>query len=418
MRGLICILILFAAAARADSRRPLLVTVDDLPMSAGALHGEIAERQRITHALLAVLARHQVPAVGLVTWSHVHGPSDLRLLDAWLARHELGNHSHRHLQYNRTPIAEYVADVESARTDLVAYLSSKGKALRFFRYPFLCEGNTPAKLDSMRAYLARTRQRNLPVTIDTQDWAFEEAWVAARRRKDRAAQDSIGIAYQNSLRAAVQHYESAGDGLLGRPTPQILLLHANEIGAAQWDALFTWLASTGHRFATANEVLADSAFGIPTNYVGDAGCSLWLRILDSRRRQVADAAVRALLEEQAEDWNRGDLEAFCSVYADSALFVSTSGSTHGREAVLTRYRKRYPDRAAMGTLSFEVIAIDFDTGVEVTMLGDAVPSAIHGATLTARWKLAFPGKDTATGITVLHLRWLGGAWEIVHDASM
>ena len=33
----------------------------------------------------------------------------------------------------------------------------------------------------MRAYLAASGQRNAHVTIDDQDWSFEEPWVAARR---------------------------------------------------------------------------------------------------------------------------------------------------------------------------------------------------------------------------------------------
>jgi hypothetical protein len=58
------------------------------------------------------------------------------------------------------------------------------------------------------------------------------------------------------------------------------------------------------------------------------------------------------LREQAASWNRGDLETFTSVYAEVAAFLTPSGVTHGRQAVLDRYRKRYPDRAAMGTLFF------------------------------------------------------------------
>jgi len=409
-----------ATAVHADPRRPLLVTVDDLPIASGSLHRDPADRERITQALLATLARHRIPAVGLVTWSNVHTPADVRLLDAWLlAGHELGNHSQRHLQYNRTAIDAYLADVDSARASLTSYLAKHDRSLRFFRYPFLREGNTRAKLDAVRAWLARTRQRNLPVTVDTQDWSFERDWVTAHQRDDRAALDSIGAAYQSSLRQAVRHYESMSDALLERRPPQILLLHANAVGAAQWDALFTWLSATGHRFATADEVLADSVFALEPAYVGNAGCSLWLRLLDARRREQAEAGVRAVLAEQAAGWNRGDLDAFCSVYADSALFVSTTGLTRGRDAVLSRYRKRYPDRAAMGTLSLDVVTMDFAAGVEVTTLGDAVPSDLHGASVVARWKLAYPDKEAATGLTLLAFRRrTGGTWEIVHDASM
>jgi hypothetical protein len=120
--------------------------------------------------------------------------------------------------------------------------------------------------------------------------------VEARTRKDRAALDSIGAEYQSQLRLEVRDHEERGDELFGRPTPQILLLHANEVGTAQWDALFTWLERTGHRFATSDEVLADSAFATEPPYVGRYGCSLWHRVLDDRRRDRARVAVAALLD--------------------------------------------------------------------------------------------------------------------------
>ena len=61
-----------------------------------------------------------------------------------------------------------------------------------------------------------------------------------------------------------------------------------------------------------------------------------------------------MLQTQAAAWNRGDLEAFCSVYAADAAFASPSGLTRGRDAVLARYRTKYPDAAARGTLSFAI----------------------------------------------------------------
>ena len=56
-------------------------------------------------------------------------------------------------------------------------------------------------------------------------------------------------------------------------------------------------------------------------------------------REVAEEA-RTLLETQAAAWNRGDLEGFCSVYADDALFLTAFGITKGRAEVLARYKAR------------------------------------------------------------------------------
>lgn len=126
---------------------------------------------------------------------------------------------------------------------------------------------------------------------------------------------------------------------------------------------------------------------------------------------AAAGEARALLEAQAAAWNRGDLDAFCSVYADDALFVTAGGVTKGREEVLARYRSRYPDAAARGTLSFEVLAVDL-----------LAPGSARGGpeaiAVVARWRIARPEKPAAAGLTLLNLLRTPAGWRIFHDASM
>ncbi len=128
------------------------------------------------------------------------------------------------------------------------------------------------------------------------------------------------------------------------------------------------------------------------------------------------AEVLALLEQQVAAWNRGDLEAFCAVYADDAVFVSpprpasadggvaaSDGVTRGRKQVLARYLSRYPDTRAMGSLRLEPLDVrDTKDGVSVA----------------ARWTLTYPDKPAASGNTVVVLTRVKGRWQIVHDASM
>ena len=138
--------------------------------------------------------------------------------------------------------------------------------------------------------------------------------------------------------------------------------------------------------------------------------SFLLGLAPSSLRAETDPAaeVVALLTRQAEDWNRGDLEAFTAVYAEDAVFLAPSGVHQGRAEVLARYKNRYPDRAAMGTLSFEVI--------ETRVSADA-----SMVTLAARWKLAYPGdgdREDASGLTLLVLQKGADGWKIAQDASM
>jgi uncharacterized protein (TIGR02246 family) len=126
---------------------------------------------------------------------------------------------------------------------------------------------------------------------------------------------------------------------------------------------------------------------------------------------TARTEVETLLSTQAAAWNRGDLEAFCSVYAEDAAFASPKGLTHGRQTILERYRTSYVDRAAMGTLSFEVLEVRQPTTERKQRQPDS-------CSLLARWRLAYPDKETRSGLTLLVFHRVGGRWLIVQDASM
>lgn len=420
-----------AAAPEERDRRPVLITVDDLPIALGRLHTDPQERERITHDLLDVLAKHKIRAIGFVTWQNMIDDRDRDLLRKWLdAGHELGNHTNAHLNYTRTAIPEYVADAEKGRRELAGFLRDRlgdrhreetPARVRFFRFPFLREGDTEQKLDAMRAYLAESGQRNVPVTLDTQDWLFEEPWVEARRQKNERELARIGEEYQDMMRLEVRAAETTGDALFGRQVPQVLLVHANEVGAAQWDRFFTWLRDRGYRFAAADEVLADPVFSEPHRFVGHVGPGLWDRLAEKRRVEKDLEEVRGLIQTQVAAWNRGDLEAFTSVYADDAAFLSPTGLTRGRAEVLERYRRRYPDRQTMGLLSLEPVEMRTAKGFELSMTGSARPSRVHGVSVVAKWRITYPEdprKKPAEGLTLIVLRRTRDSWEIAQDASM
>ena len=132
---------------------------------------------------------------------------------------------------------------------------------------------------------------------------------------------------------------------------------------------------------------------------------------ESASGSAPEEQVAALMRAQADAWSRGDLEAFTAVYAEDATFLSPSGLTRGRRQVLERYQKHYPDKAAMGKLTLEVIeARTFPPG-----------KAAEGVSVAARWRLEYPGqaeRKTAEGLTLVVFRRAGGSWEIVQDASM
>ena len=69
-------------------------------------------------------------------------------------------------------------------------------------------------------------------------------------------------------------------------------------------------------------------------------------------------AIRAVLDKQVADWNRGDLEAFAAGYKNSPdiLFIGSKIS-RGYAQMLDTYRKNYGTKEQMGTLNFSDLEV-------------------------------------------------------------
>jgi uncharacterized protein (TIGR02246 family) len=113
-------------------------------------------------------------------------------------------------------------------------------------------------------------------------------------------------------------------------------------------------------------------------------------------------AISAVLNAQQTAWNRGDVDAFLVGYWHSPelTFSGSSGVVRGWDGVLARYKKNYPDRAAMGQLDF--------SDLEFRFLG---PDA---ALVLGRWHLKRERDDLGGVFTLVWQRFPEG-WKIIHD---
>jgi len=117
--------------------------------------------------------------------------------------------------------------------------------------------------------------------------------------------------------------------------------------------------------------------------------------------------VRALLADSQSAWNRGDLEKFASYYEDSpeTTFIGKTMTKGGPKEILERYKRGYPTREAMGTLTFSEI--------EVRPLGAQFALA-NGKFALQR---TAAGGGNASGRFTLVLRKTRSGWKIIHDHS-
>ncbi len=117
-------------------------------------------------------------------------------------------------------------------------------------------------------------------------------------------------------------------------------------------------------------------------------------------------AIISLLNKSADDWNRGDLDAFATSYKNSPdiLFMGRT-IQHGYAQMLARYKSAYPSAAAMGMLSFSELAVQ--------------PLDARFATATGNFHLerTQTGGGNADGYFLLVVEYTPTGWKIIRDAT-
>jgi ketosteroid isomerase-like protein len=113
-------------------------------------------------------------------------------------------------------------------------------------------------------------------------------------------------------------------------------------------------------------------------------------------------AILKVLEIQQQAWNRGDIDGFMQGYwkSDSLVFVGKAAPLYGWQSTIDRYKKAYPNKAAMGQLTFDIMQV---------RLLDANNGFVLGG-----WRLKRK-KDAFGGYFTLWFRKINGEWKVVVD---
>jgi hypothetical protein len=114
--------------------------------------------------------------------------------------------------------------------------------------------------------------------------------------------------------------------------------------------------------------------------------------------------VTQVLKAQAEAWNRGDMVGYMQSYwkSDSLMFIGKNGIQWGWQKTLSNYQKGYPDTAAMGKLSFDILQVKSISKEYCYVVG--------------KWMLKRSIGDLSGHFDLL-LRRIKGRWYIIADHS-
>jgi peptidoglycan/xylan/chitin deacetylase (PgdA/CDA1 family) len=257
---------LVAVGLHAQSPNKLLqvaFTFDDLPAHGPLPPGEA--RPQVVTDILATLKREKMPP----TYGFVNGfrlekyPYQVHILQAWVrAGQPLGNHTYDHPELDKTPAAEYVADI--AENEPILKNVDPNGDWRWFRFPYLQEGETAAKREAVRGWLTAHHYRVAEVTLDFQDYMWNDAYgrcAALPEGETRAkAIQSLHDSYLATADVYIRYGRELSQRIYKRDIPYVLLLHVGAFDAKMLPELIALFRARGFNFVTLPEAQADPAY--------------------------------------------------------------------------------------------------------------------------------------------------------------
>ena len=126
--------------------------------------------------------------------------------------------------------------------------------------------------------------------------------------------------------------------------------------------------------------------------------------VSSSNYEVSKQQITSMMLQTAEDWSKGDLEAFMNGYikSDSLKFVGSGGITYGWQQTLENYKKGYPTKEHTGTLTFNLLEFDQLANDVFLVIGEFHLKRTVG---------------DADGMFSIILKHINGEWKIIADHS-
>ena len=262
---LIVMIALFATATfiSGQESKQMAITFDDLPFAYSGQLTMADQREAVTR-VLATLDKHRVTATAFVIGRSVTNANRSLVDSVVRAGHLVGSHSFSHQDLGMVSAEDYILDLQKGEEAIKPWL----KGVLYFRYPFLRQGNTVEKRDAVLSWLASRGTVVAPVTIDNNDYVYNQRLVDAK-----AAGRTIDVRdeYFDHMMKMAAFYDAKGRARMGRAVKQVLLLHMNYLNSLYLDELLQRFRDDGWSFITFEEALKDGVYRLKYDYAGMQG---------------------------------------------------------------------------------------------------------------------------------------------------
>lgn len=275
------------------SQKQLSITIDD-PNTYGTPILNWEERNEI---ILSTLEKHKIKTALFVCGMRVDDEKGIKLLNKWdKENHLICNHSYSHLFYHssKTSTNQFISDFLKGDSIISGY----NNYTKLFRFPFLKEGNTVDKRDSMRLNLKANGYRNGYVTVDASDWYIDSKITEQLKLNPDANLEAYKQYYINHIIDRIEYYDSLSLISFNRRIPHTLLLHHNLLNALYLDDLLVAIKDSGWELIDAKKAYTDKVFCLQYEILPCGESLVW-------QSAKANPIMASMLRYPAED---GDYE--------------------------------------------------------------------------------------------------------------
>ena len=236
----------------------IAITIDDLPVHAPFPPG--VTPNQVNDQMIAALKAGGVPVIGFVNGIGVEQhPETIQALREWRAAgFVLGNHTWSHPSLSKLTLAQF-EDELTKNEPLLAPLDGNTD-WRWFRYPFLDEGNGEAQNIAARKILAKHGYRIADVTTGWGDWAFTGVWARCHAARNAAAVAELERMYMEAARESIPEARETAHALYGRDIPYVLLMHVSAMSAHMMPQVIRMYRDAGFRFVSIAQAESDPVY--------------------------------------------------------------------------------------------------------------------------------------------------------------
>ncbi len=256
----VILIVLAVMASGVKAQRPQVAfTFDDLPAHGPLSPGEA--RPEVVRSILATLRKERMPPVyGFVNGFRVaRFPYQIEILQDWHdAGEPLGSHTFSHPSLDEISAKAFEQDI--AKDEPFLEKVDPDGDWHWFRYPFLNEGDTLAKRREVRAYLKEHGYKIAEVTMDFEDYLWNEPYARCMAKHDTAAVTYLETSYLATADEFIGVFRGLSKQLYGRDIPYVLLMHVGAFDARMLPRLIALFRAKGFEFVTLQQAESDPAY--------------------------------------------------------------------------------------------------------------------------------------------------------------